>query len=121
MMYNLLADGTPSVPGFKHRAYITLHPDDSGEAKLSEHIIKALKQLGAKDCDGAYLPELRTNLTNFARNNSVLLVVDNVWTQEQADALLISELGPDSRVIVTSRNNTIPGSMVLKVRMAAVP
>lgn len=116
-LYNLLAAGTKDAPGFKHKAFITLDPADSGEAKMRDHIIRALRQLGASGFnEAADAAELGSYMTTFARDHAILLVVDNVWTQEQADALLLSELGPGSRVIVTSRYVAIPGSTVLQVR-----
>lgn len=102
-LYNLLADGGTHLPGFKHRAFIGVQPEDRDE-HLTKLLIRALRQLDVPSfSDDADVSELRTVLTDFCRNNAVLLVVDNVWTDTQLDTLLPRVFGANSRFIVTSR------------------
>jgi hypothetical protein len=108
-MATLLFDHLSS--GFAHRAFVELQFDD-GADKLRERLAMALCSLGAAASASEATPVLRAKLKGFVRDNTVLLVVDNVWTAEQMDALLPMHWRKGSMVIVTSRNQAFNTSGV---------
>eukprot|EP00878_Enallax_costatus_P038112 GHUV01043266.1.p1 GENE.GHUV01043266.1~~GHUV01043266.1.p1 ORF type:complete len:147 (+),score=35.83 GHUV01043266.1:609-1049(+) len=98
----------PLAQHFRHSALIELQHD--GHIS-SEHISSLLEQLGAegfkKTSPAGVL--LRT-AQDYVSGKAVLIVVDNVWTQDQLDKLLPREFTQGSRVIITSRYSDLPKS-----------
>ena len=93
---------------FPMRAVITLDADDLAGKDTQQHLVGALRQLGAKnvhDLDDA--AELFTRLQRLVTKQPVMLVVDNVWTAAQLDNLLPRSFHPGSRLIITSRFNEL--------------
>jgi hypothetical protein len=87
---------------FSHSAFVEIHVGD-GADKTAQHLAAALKTLGAtgKAAEGAAM--LSQKLKGFVRDKKALFVLDNVWTASQLAALLPTEWGVGSVVIVTSR------------------
>jgi hypothetical protein len=104
---------------FLQTAYVEL--GEQGKPECAQQ--KVLTSLGAAP-RGSSVAELKTQLQDCVRMKMVLLVIDNVWTAEQLDALLPQELHEGSTVICTSRSKEIPESISLKnwiqVRLAAI-
>lgn len=109
LLFNALA------PRFPHRAFISINPED-GEQQLQPHLVQALKSLGApffnEHLDTA---RLCTVLEEFLQRRPVLLVIDNIWTGQQLDMLLPTQLGSGSKVIITSRFGVLESSRRYKV------
>jgi hypothetical protein len=96
------------MPNFTHSAHITLGLDE-GSSNASMHLKSILEQLGMTNVrSGANAPELTQQLRDFARERQVLLVLDNVSSSQQLDALLPIHVGQGSIAIVTSRQSKMP-------------
>ena len=61
-----------------------------------------LKELCGIERDTAWSVD-KAELERRLRGSTVLLVIDDIWSAEQRDALLVP-LGPGSRVLLTTRN-----------------
>lgn len=105
-------------PAFPNSALIELDAADA-KPQLQGHLISSLKQLGADNVDQQKeLSLLQTRLQDLLsrKDQAVLLVVDTVWTPEQLDSLLPDQLGPGSRLIITSRAASMQQSSTWRVR-----
>jgi hypothetical protein len=91
------------TPLFPQRAIIRLSANDPLGDQTQQHLVSALKQLGATDMDGLDRAQLLTRLQNLVAETPVLLCVDNVWSAAQLDGLLPTSFHPGSRLIITSR------------------
>jgi hypothetical protein len=77
---------------------------DADDAKLPELQKQLLKELcGSIDLDISHKDYGRQQLEQRMGSRRVLLVIDDVWTSGQLDALLVSA-APGSRVLVTTRD-----------------
>jgi hypothetical protein len=119
-LYNRLAFGVPEIaqPGFSEGAcaFIELGRSETLE-QLRPLLVDALKQLKATGFEAsASAAELATVLRQHAEQQRILLMVDNVWTAEQVELLLPRGLHADSRVIITSRADSMPQSEAWRVR-----
>jgi hypothetical protein len=96
LLFNALA--------FCHTGFVVLNQEDS-YPQLQQHLVQLLEDLGMSGQKQHSLGQLQAQLQTFLQGKAVLLVVDNVWTKEQLDALLPPPwcFGSGSRVIVTSR------------------
>lgn len=104
LLFNRLA------PHFQHSTFIELTPDE-GSSKLKEHLVTALKELGAKGFnEQGSAPVLLNTVCEYVCDKMVLIVLDNVWSAGQLDGLLPTTFGPGSRLIITSRQETFPDS-----------
>lgn len=108
------------VHKFKHKAIVELHEEDSG-GKLKEHLSGLLEDLGFQGKPKHSSKELQFQYCTFVKDKAVLLLIDNVYSKEQLDALLPHApcFGPGSRVIITSRFNSMPTSIRDKVGVAS--
>jgi hypothetical protein len=97
VMFNKLAGG------FSYSAFVEAQAADSPNDR-AQLLDATLQQLGAtaKAAHGA--AGLLADLKACVRGKRVLFVLDNVWTGPQLDALLPTEWGKGSVVIVTSRS-----------------
>lgn len=114
LLYNQLAHR------FTHKAIVTLKPADSGNM-LMERLSGLLMDL---DFTGQQLhgsTQLQSQLRTLVQYKAVLLLVDNVCSAQQLDALLppVSSFGPGSRVVITSRLASLPNSQRYKVGVAS--
>jgi hypothetical protein len=100
-MFNRLA----LAGNFSRRAFVEVQADDSPTDR-AQHLAGALRQLGATATATRSAAQLLTDLKEYVKGNTVLFVLDNVWTGPQLDALLPVEWGEGSVVIVTSRFKT---------------
>jgi len=119
-LYNRLAHGVQeaNLPGFgsSARAFIELEGRKTQD-QLRPLLLETLEQLGATGFNkSASAAELSGALARVAKEQRILLVLDNVWTEAQLDLLLPRELHADSRVIVTSRADVMPQSGAWQVR-----
>jgi len=69
-----------------------------------------LKGLGQRYTENDSREQLLQRLANLLRDQTVLLVLDNVNHTHQLDGLLPSTLSNGSRVIITSREPYLPDS-----------
>jgi hypothetical protein len=94
---------------FSHRAFVEIQ-EGHGQEETAHHLAAAVHGLGAtgRVAEGAAV--LSSRLQGHVRDRKVLLVLDNVWTASQLDALLPSAWGAGSTVIVTSRSASFPDS-----------
>lgn len=102
LLFNALASAVEH--NFSHRAFITLNQEDS-TTQLRQHLSQLLEDLGMSGQKQHSLRQLQSHLHDCVRGKTVLLVVDNVWTAEQLDALVPPAecFTPGSRLVVTSR------------------
>jgi hypothetical protein len=105
MLFNRLAGR------FSHRAFVEIHYG-AGPEKIAQYLAGALKGLGAAGEAAAGAPVLSSKLKDFVKDKSVLFVLDNVWTASQLTALLPSQWGVGSAVLVTSRLKSFADSKV---------
>ena len=105
VLFNRLAGSFP------HSAFVEIHEGD-GADKAAIHLDAALNGLGAPEEAPGGAAVLRSRLNTFVRDRKVLLVLDNVWTGSQLDALLPTTWGEGSTVIVTSRSAKFTDSNV---------
>jgi hypothetical protein len=110
LLYNALA------PQFSLRALVSLDLKDSNP-QLKKHLAQLLEDLGMSGQKQHSLSQLQTRLHRHLQGKAVLLVVDNVWTAEQLDALLPPArcFGAGSRVVITSRMAFLADSVSYKV------
>lgn len=89
---------------FQHTAFIRVDAQAENQ-QLPSLLEDALCQLGYNSRNSSFIgvSAVADVLKAFVKHNQVLLVLDNIWTKEQLDVLLPTELGRGSRVIVTSR------------------
>jgi hypothetical protein len=97
--------------GFSASAFVEIGAGD-GADKTAQHLVAALEGLGvtAKVSDGA--PMLSQRLQMCVANKKLLYILDNVWTASQLTALLPTDWGEGSVVIVTSRSESFPDSSI---------
>jgi hypothetical protein len=100
LLFNCLA------PGFQHTAIIKLQLDE-GDQLAAKHLADALTRLHVDFNAGSTAELLLPKLQNFVKNNKVLLVLDNVSHYSQLEAMLPDTFTPGSKVIITSRHNTL--------------
>lgn len=110
---------------FTHTAVVKLEATDSGNMLL-ERLFGLLTDLEFQGVEPPAEPhdditQLQSQLHTFVQGKSVLLLVDNVCSAQQLDALLppVSCFGPGSRVIITSRLASMPDSDQYKVGIAS--
>jgi hypothetical protein len=94
---------------FSHSTFVEIQEGD-GREKTVHYLAAALQGLGAAGRADEGASVLSSRLKAFVRNRKVLLVLDNVWTASQLDALLPTAWGAGSIVIVTSRSAGFPDS-----------
>jgi hypothetical protein len=97
VLFNRLAGSFP------HSAFVEIQEGD-GADKTANHLAAALKGLGASGEAAEGAAVLCSRLKECVRDRKVLLVLDNVWTGSQLNALLPTALGEGSTVIITSRS-----------------
>ena len=73
------------------------------DARVQQMQQKMLKQLCNFEMEVTSIAAGRTQLEERLRGNRVLLVIDDIWSSEQLDALLVS-VGPGSRILLTTRD-----------------
>ncbi|KAJ4822555.1 hypothetical protein Tsubulata_128779 [Turnera subulata] len=81
--------------------------------KLTRNI---LKEIGLSDCDSLTPNELQVKLEEKVRGQKVLLILDDVWNDNFADwefllAPLINSVAQGSKVVVTTRNQSVAAVM----------
>ena len=75
----------------------------ANDAVLRQLQSQMLKELCNIDRVISGVAKGQAELKERLRNSKVLLVIDDIWSSEQRDALLVP-LGPGSRVVLTTRN-----------------
>jgi hypothetical protein len=120
-LYNRLVHGLPEtqLPGFggSAHAFMELEGHET-QAQLQPLLLQALKQLGVMGFEeAASAKELAAVLRQVAEERRILLVLDNVWTDDQLGLLLPRKLHDDSRVIVTTREEWMTKSEAWRVRV----
>lgn len=96
-------------PSFLYSAYLELEWGAT-DARSLEHLQRTLLHgLGAEGVDQGMssVLERQEHISNTAAGKKLLLVVDNVFSLAQLDALLPASWGEGSRLIITSRSKDI--------------
>jgi hypothetical protein len=75
---------------------------DAG-TELKKHIKAMLMALGGMVNDGHDMEQLKAQLEEKLKTKKALIVVDNIWTGDQLDALVPSAVAVGSIIIATSR------------------
>ena len=100
-------------PSFAHCCFVhSIHREPLRMEQLQNNLLKGLfGSSGSEDSPAALKTQIRSKLQ---RTPSVLLVLDDVGTDEQLEHLL-GPLHPSSKVIVTSRKSNLMGSSLARV------
>jgi hypothetical protein len=101
-MAKLLYNRLQHTGGFSNSAFVEIQVDD-GSDKTAQHLACALKGLGATADASEGAPVLSQRLQGFVADKKLLYILDNVWTASQLTALLPTQWGVGSVVIVTTR------------------
>jgi hypothetical protein len=111
LLYNRL------LPSFPHHGFISLlDAQGSLGTPFQQKLGDLLKQLGRTDVDRSLsAPALFKQLQEFIADKPVLLVVDDVRTAQQLDAILPAQLGTGSHLVITSRHSSLPESSTFRV------
>jgi hypothetical protein len=92
---------------FSHSAFVEIQFGD-GAGKNAQHLATALQALGAAADVSEGAPVLSKKLQQFVVDKKLLYILDNVWTASQLTALLPTQWGEGSVVIVTTRFESFP-------------
>jgi hypothetical protein len=110
-MAQLLYNRLQGAGSFPHSAFVEILVGD-GADKTAQHLASALKEFGAAADASEGTRVLRRKLQEYVADKKLLYVLDNVWTASQLTALLPTQWGQGSVVIVTTRFESFPDSEI---------
>jgi hypothetical protein len=94
---------------FLNSACVDIQIGDSA-GTTAQHLANALNGFGGEAKASEGVPMLSQKLQEFVANKKLLYILDNVWTASQLTALLPTQWGKGSVVIVTTRFESFPDS-----------